>query len=184
LTLVSASGAQAVASPQSFEVKPVRNVPADTDFTAAAAFQDQVSELRRRVASLGAELGRVNDELRLVRAALLVTPKADTALFRRVDGVNATVAGLSRRLDGDPARGRLNESTAPSIAARVSSAMAAFETRLMPTATQRRDAEIAASELTTLTRDLEALVSGELTQIRAALDAAGAPWTPGRRPGR
>jgi photosystem II stability/assembly factor-like uncharacterized protein/uncharacterized small protein (DUF1192 family) len=184
LTLVSASGVEALGTPQSFEVKPVQNLPPDTDVAAVAAFQEQVSELRRRVAALGAEIGRVNDELRLVRAALLVTPKADTALFRRVDVVNATAAGLSRRLDGDPARGRLNESAAPSISSRVSSAMSSFETRLMPTATQRRDAEIAASELTTLTRDLETLVSGELTQLRAALDAAGAPWTPGRRPGR
>ena len=98
--------------------------------------------------------------------------------------MNTTVAGLSRRLDGDPARGRLNESPAPSISARIGSAMSAFETRLSPTATQRRDVEVAGTELTAVARDLDALVNGELAGLRTALDAAGAPWTPGRRPTR
>ena len=184
LMLVSAAGVRSLGTAQTFEVKPVKNVPADTDFTAVATFQEQVAELRRRAASVGGELGRVREELGLVRAALLVTPRADAALFRRLDAVNTTVAGLSRRLDGDPARGRLNESAAPSIGSRIGAAMSAFETRLSPTATQRRDVEIAGTELTAVARDLDALVSGELAQLRTALDEAGAPWTPGRRPGR
>ena len=76
--------------------------------------------------------------------------------------------------------GRLSEPDAPSIAGRVFSAMSAWETRQMPTATQRRDAELAGAALATLSRDLEALVSGPLGALRAALDAAGAPWTPRR----
>jgi hypothetical protein len=58
--------------------------------------------------------------------------------------------------------------------------MSTWENRQMPTATQRRDVEIATSELATLTRDVEALVVGEIAKLRAALEAAGAPWTPRR----
>ena len=54
--------------------------------------------------------------------------------------------------------------------------MSSFETRLMPTATQRRDAELARTELETLGREYESLRSGPLAKLRAALDAAGAPW--------
>jgi uncharacterized small protein (DUF1192 family) len=161
-------------------VKPVRNVPAGTDFTAVVAFQSEVAELRRRTAALGAEIGRIGDDLRHMRAAIVAAPKADPALFRQLDEVNAAVAGLTRRLFGDPVRGRLNESAAPSIAGRVGSAMSSFETRLMPTATQRRDAELARTELEALSRDHETLRSGPLAKLRAALDAAGAPWTPRR----
>ena len=96
------------------------------------------------------------------------------------DAANATLAGLTRRLSGDPARGRLNESDAPSIASRVSSAMGAWETRQAPTATQRNAVEIATRDLAALTRDLDALVNGDLMKLRAALDAAGAPYTPRR----
>jgi photosystem II stability/assembly factor-like uncharacterized protein len=178
LMIVSASGVRALGTPQTFEVKPVNNLPAGTDVAAVAAFQQGVAELRRRAAAAGAEITRLQEELRHMRAALLATPKADAALFTRIDAAHRTVAELARRLDGDPARQRLNESAPPSIADRVGSAMSAFDTRLMPTATQRRDAEIAGADLAALSGDLAALVSGEMAKLRAALDAAGAPWTP------
>jgi hypothetical protein len=126
------------------------------------------------------EVGRVRDELRHMRAALLAAPKPDPALFGRVDAAAATLADLSRRLSGDPARQRLNEPDTPSISERVGAAMSALDTTQMPTATQRRGLEIAASALAAVVKDLDALKSGELARLRAALDAAGAPWTPGR----
>jgi hypothetical protein len=132
------------------------------------------------VSAAGSELGEIGTRLRHMRATLASTPKADPALYGRIDSVSASVADLSRRLFGDPARQRLNQSDAPSIAGRVGSAMANWETRQMPTATQRRDLEIATSEFAALSRDLKALVEGDLARLEAALTAAGAPWTPGR----
>jgi hypothetical protein len=178
LMIVSASGVRTLGTPQSFEVKPVNNLPAGTDVAAVAAFQQRVADLRRRAAAAGAEITRLQDELRHMRAALLATPKADPALFARIDGAHKALAELERRLNGDPARQRLNESASPSIGDRVYSAMSTFDTRLMPTATQRRDAELAGEALAALSGDLAALVSGEIAKLRAALEAAGAPWTP------
>ena len=178
--IVSANGVRTLGAPQSFEVKPVANLPAGTDLNAVAAFQQEVAGLRRRAAAAGQEINRVRDELRHMRAAVAATPKADPALFGRIDAANVRLAELNRRLNGDPARQRLNEATAPSISGRVWSAMSAWETRQMPTATQRRDVEIATTELASLSRDLQALVSDEVAKLRAALDAAGAPWTPRR----
>jgi hypothetical protein len=180
LLVVSASGVRQLGSPHPFTVKPVPNLPAGTDVAAVAAFQQQTAELRRQVSAAGSELGEIRTRLRHMRATLASTPKADPALFGRIDSVSANVADLSRRLFGDPARQRLNQSDAPSIAGRVGSAMANWETRQMPTATQRRDLEIATSEFAALSRDLKALVEGDLARLEAALTAAGAPWTPGR----
>jgi hypothetical protein len=115
-----------------------------------------------------------------MRASLLAAPRADPALFARVDAAEKTLAELRRRLEGDPVRDRLNEADVPSIAGRVSSALAVFDTRQAPTATQRRDVEIATSELGALSRDLEALIGGELAALGTALEAAGAPWIPRR----
>ena len=184
LAVVSASGVRTLGTPQTFAVKPVRNVPADTDFTAVAAYQAETADLRRRAASLGADIGRISDDLRHMRAAVMAAPRADPTLFRQLDEINATVAGLTRRLFGDPVRGRLNEPTTPSIASRLYSALSSFDTRLMPTATQRRDVEVARAELATLSREYDALVAGPLTKLGAALDAAGAPWTPRRGGGQ
>ena len=62
--------------------------------------------------------------------------------------------------------------------------MSTWETRQMPTVTQRRELERAAAELQALARDLKALVDGDLARLRADFEAAGAPWTPGRQPPR
>ncbi|HET9265038.1 MAG TPA: hypothetical protein VFO14_18450 [Vicinamibacterales bacterium] len=180
LAIVSSGGVRTLGKPQPFEVKAVNNLPAGTDLTAVAAFQQEVAELRRRAAGVSEEVERLRDELRRMRASLLAAPKADPSLFGRVDAANRTLAELSRRLEGDPARQRLNEPDAPSIDSRVSSAMSAFETRQPPTATQRRDAEVATADLTALSGDLDGLIKGEIAKLRAALDAAGAPWTPRR----
>ena len=175
LAIVSTEGVRTVGTPQSFEVKPVNNLPAGTDVTAVAAFQQEVAEIRRQAAATSQELGRIRDEVRHMRAAVVATPKADTALFRQIDEVSGTLGGLTRRLSGDPVRGRLNESDIPSISGRVSSAMSAWETRQPPTATQRRDVEIARGDLSALRKELESLKSGALAKLRATLDAAGAP---------
>jgi hypothetical protein len=184
LMIVSPEGVRPAGTPQSFEVKPVDNLPGGTDLAAVAAFQQEVAELRRETAATSQEVGRIRDELRHMRAAVLATPKADATLFRQIDDVSASLAGLSRRLNGDPARGRLNEPDVPSVAGRAYSAMSTWETRPPPTATQRRDVEIAGSELSSVQQELESLKAGALAKLRAALDAAGAPWTPGRGGGR
>jgi photosystem II stability/assembly factor-like uncharacterized protein len=180
LMILSSGAIRTVGKPQAFDVKPVANLPAGTDLTAVTAFQQQVSDLRRRAAGAGEEMNRARDRLRRMRAASIAAPKVDPALFARLDAAEKALAELRRRLEGDPVRGRLNESDVPSIGGRVNSAMAVFDTRQPPTTTQRRDVEIATTELATLSRDLEALVDGEVAKLGAALEAAGAPWTPRR----
>ena len=181
LVVVSASGVRRLGTPRSFEVKPVPTAPSGTDFVAVAAFQQQTAELRRRVAGAEAEISGARELLRHMRVALLQAPGANPALFARIDSVTRALAGLELRLSGDPARQALNESGAPSISGRVGQVMSGhWETRLTPTATQRRDLEIAAAGFETLARDLKGLIDGDLVRLKADLEAAGAPWTPGR----
>jgi photosystem II stability/assembly factor-like uncharacterized protein len=180
LMIASAGGIRTVGKPQPFEVKAVNNLPQGTDIAAVVAFQQEVVDLRRRAAGVSEEMNRTRDQLRRMRAALVAAPKAEPSLFARFDAADQTLAALLRRLQGDPARRRLNEPDVSSIDARVFAAMAALDTRQMPTATQRRDAGIAAGELAALSRDLDAFIAGDLAKLRAVLEAAGAPWTPRR----
>lgn len=182
LVLVSASGVQTLGTPQSFEVKPVPNAPPGTDFVAVAAFQQETSELVRRIASAGEEIGRGRNRLRHMRAALLRTPQADPALFGRLDDLNGVLAGLQTRLNGDQVRGQLNETSVPSIRSRVGRVVDGhWGTRQTPTATHRRNLEIARTDFEAFSRDLSAVLDTTLPQLEADLEAAGAPWTPGRR---
>ena len=82
----------------------------------------------------------------------------------------------------DPARQKLSEPDTLSIGDRVGAIRDGhWQTRQMPTATQRRNLEIATAGLDALERDLKALIAGDLAKLEEAFAAAGAPWTPGRR---
>ena len=182
LVLVSSAGVQSLGTPQQFTVKPVPTAPPGTDFTVVAAFQRETSELMRQVAGAGEEIGRARERLRHMRAALLETPRADPALFTRLDQLGAALQGLQTKLSGDRIRGRLSESTVPSIRGRVGRVIGGhWDTRQAPTATHRRSLEIAHDDFVGLRQDLAALFENSLAQLEADLEAAGAPWTPGRR---
>ena len=80
------------------------------------------------------------------------------------------------------ARQKLFEPETPSIGDRIGTIRDGhWQTRQMPTATQRRSLEIAKAGLAALERDLKALIAGDLAKLEEAFAAAGAPWTPGRR---
>jgi photosystem II stability/assembly factor-like uncharacterized protein len=184
MLLVTASGVQEVGSSQSFEVKPVPTAPPGTDFVAVADFQYRTSELQRRIGVASSELGRQSDRLRYMRAALARTPMADPGLFGQVDDVQRAFDDIRRRLQGDRVRGSLNESSVPSISNRVGYVINGhWSTRQAPTATQRRNIEIAQRDFAVLEGELADLIEGRLTELEEALAAAGAPWTPGRRVG-
>ncbi|MCC7322912.1 MAG: hypothetical protein IT358_03755, partial [Gemmatimonadaceae bacterium] len=140
LVLVSASGVRELGAAQGFEVKSVPNVRGNVDLVAAAAFQGRVAELARRLAITESEIGQLHGELRRVRATLIATPRAAPALHAQLDSIMASLAGFERRLSGDPARARLNQSNERSISERVWTATSTFGTRLPATATQREQA--------------------------------------------
>ncbi len=182
LVLVSADGVRPLGESREFEVRPLPTAPDGTDFGAVAAFQADVRELMRKVAGADAELGGAREKLRHMRAALLEAPRADPALFARLDAVEVRLEALGTRLSGDRVRGRLNEPSEPSIRGRVSRIVSGhWNTRQRPTATQRRSLEVAAAAFAELSPELRALLDAEIPGLEAELEAAGAPWTPGRR---
>ena len=184
LVLVSAGGVEEVGEARSFQVKAIPSAPPGTNFVAVAAFQYQVSELQRRIGVASSELGRQLERLEYMRAALLRTPSASAELFGGIDEIALAFDEVVLRLQGDGLRGSLNESSAPSVANRVGNVVGGhWQTRQNPTATQRRNIEIAESELAGIERDLAGIIDGPLAELEEALAGAGAPWTPGRRIG-
>ncbi|WKW14353.1 VPS10 domain-containing protein [Pseudogemmatithrix spongiicola] len=179
LHLVSAAGVRSLGEAQRFAVKPVPSVPGNPDFTVVAAFQQRVAALQRRVGAAGRELGSAREQLRHARASIPAAARPNPALYAQVDSLAAAVAVLERRLNGDPVRGSLDEPQEHAIAPRLWAA-AQYEHRYPPTATQRREAELAETELTALERDLQRLLDVDFGRLHAAMSAAGAPWSAGR----
>lgn len=181
LTMVSGDGVSTLAGPEEFMVKPVPTAPEGTDFGRTADFQRQAGDLVRETSSVGAAIGEARERLRYMRAALVDTPQADATLFARIERISSQLDALQLRLFGDPIRGRLNEPATPSIAGRAGRVFGnTIATRTEPTATQRQSLEIAQRDFGALRPELlEALE--RLAELEADLEAAGAPWTRGRR---
>ena len=122
--------------------------------------------------------------LALVRRALDDAHAPGAAALRlEAKGVEARLRELRRALDGDSVMAARNEGVPPSLSDRVNYAVAThYSSTAAPTATSRRQVEVASAEFATLLAGLRAIVETDLPRLEAGADAAGAPWTPGRVP--
>ncbi len=182
LYLETSSGLAALGTTQTFTVKALPTISAETDFAAVTAFQRATSELLRQVTGAGVEIGQAQHRVAHLRAALVATPRADHALFGQVDALKAALAELERRLNGDKRREERDEPATPAIRDRVLRvASSHWQTRQAPTTTHRHSLDLAQAELAALVQELAKLIEQDLVQLETDLEAAGAPWTPGRR---
>lgn len=172
---------EAQGDPQSFNVKPVPGSGEGTDFQAVSKFQQQTSELMREVSGAGRKLSEAGERLRYLKAALTQTPKATQEHFAKWDDLRGKLRALQLRLFGDPIRQNLNESTVPSISNRAGKvAYGHWSTRQTPTKTYEDNLEIARRDFAQFENDLRAYFQ-ELEVYEAGLEAAGAPYTRGRK---
>jgi hypothetical protein len=165
---------------QEFELRTLDTLPASVDYADGVAFQASVVNAQRQLSAINGSLKETADETRYLRAAVDVAPGADPALHRQIDAVDAELATLRVMLSGNPARQRLAEAMNHSAARRIYSAANALNTRMPPTATQREDLRLGIVGLATVTQRSEALRTGPIADIKAALANADAPWVPGQ----
>ena len=91
------------------------------------------------------------------------------------------LSDLKISLYGDPIRQQFNESTIPSIQSRVGGvAYGHWETRQNPTETQKQNLQIAQTDFENFKGILKTYFE-DLETFEAALEAADAPYTPGRK---
>ncbi len=184
LMMITDAGVAELGASRSFEVRPLPDAPAGTDFRAVADFQYRATELQRRIGIASSEMGQQRERLRYMRAAVIQTPGIDPAFLNRIGEMEREFDGISLRLQGDPIRGSLNVTSAPTISARAGNAASGpSQTTQMPTATHVEDLRIATEGFAPIEREIAQLISGRMTALEQALADAGAPWTPGRRVG-
>ncbi len=166
---------------QEFSVKPVPSKNPTADFNAIAEFRARTSVLYGQISSAGKKLGEARNRLRYMKAAILETPKATPKLFADLNQLEQNLAALQKRLYGDRIRQSLNESASPSMNSKVGDIVYSHsETVQNPTDTQKRDIETAQADFNTFRGDL-ATYFNALEALEAELEAAGAPYTPGRK---
>jgi len=170
--------------PQSF------NVAADTvssinaaDRAARDEFQKKVARLYRAVSGAVNSAKDLETRLTAIHKALHETPSADKQLGPVADSIAQHNRDILRALRGDVALAARNENVPTSINDRVTSIMEGERFAITrPTRTHMDAYAIASDEFAQQLAKLRTLIEVDLAKLEKDMEAAGAPWTPGRVP--
>ena len=169
--------------PVSFEVEALgtSTLPA-ADRARILAFQKKTGALQRAAMGANGVVREVQNRIKYIKRAVELTPDADMSLREEARKLELGIQDLSERLNGDPTKSRRSEPAMPGLLARIQQIVRGhWSSTSAPTATHRKNYEIAAAEFGEIVGALRALVERELPALEARLDAVGAPWTPGRK---
>jgi hypothetical protein len=113
----------------------------------------------------------------VMKKALTDTPKADPKLGEQARAIEVGIRAAQKELVGDQTVGRRSEARTPSLMDRVSAQIGSTGPI---TKTVQRDYEIASDGFGAVLDTLRGLIERDLHSLGTAMEAAGAPWTPGR----
>jgi photosystem II stability/assembly factor-like uncharacterized protein len=141
-------------------------------------------QLERAALGAGAYLNDMTGKLNFLRRAIDESPRSDSALVRQVRALQTRLLDLQERLNGDPTRGRRNESSPTGLLARLQIALSQSRSTTLeaPTEAQLAQMEIVRSALTAILGDIRQFAEVEVRAVETAAEAAGIPWTAGRLP--
>ena len=156
------------------------------DTTAVKALFDFNMKLQRleRATAMASEVStNAGERLEAIKRALDVTPGLDPKWGPMVRDLIKLNRDIRRAMSGDEVMRARNENSLPSILERVGEARSANRGALVkPTKTAEESYAIAAEEFSIQLAKIKKLVEEDLKVVEKALDAAGAPGTPGRLP--
>jgi hypothetical protein len=173
-----------LAGPQSFKVvtEGAAGMSA-ADRTAQEEFLRKVTRLYRAVSGAMHTSEEVESRLKAIREALRDTPAAEKQLGAVADGIEQRNREIRRALSGDVEIAKRSENIPSSIKVRVNSIMEGERFSLAkPTQSHMDSYNIAAAEFAEQLAKLHTLVEVDLGKLEKDMEAAGAPWTPGRVP--
>jgi hypothetical protein len=149
----------------------------EKDRAALLAFQKKAGELQRAMLGSAAAAGEAGKSLQAMKKALSDTPKADPKLGEAIAAAEKRLQDGLRELAGDRTIQSRSETAPPSLMDRLSAQLGSTSPI---TATAKRDYEIAAAGFEAWLVPMRVLIEQDIKKLGEALEAAGAPWTPGR----
>src|SRR5579859_956006 len=173
-----------LAGPQSFKVATENSASmTEADRKAQEEFLRKTARLYRAVNGALHTSEDVQSRMKSIRQALEETPAVEKQLGAVADGIEQRNREILRALRGDLETAKRNDPIPSSIDQRVLSVMEGERFSLAkPTQSNMDSYTIAASEFTDILAKLRTLVDVDLSKLEKDMEAAGAPWTPGRVP--
>ena len=151
---------------------------------AVLAAELRNAELERSALGAAAYLNDLDGRLRFLRRAIDESARADSGLVQRVRALQTRLLDVQERLNGDPTRGRRNESSPTGLLGRLQIALGQSRgaTLEAPTPAQQAQLDIVRDALAGILAEVRQLVDVDVRAVETAADAAGIPWTAGRLP--
>ncbi|MFM8832456.1 MAG: glycosyl hydrolase, partial [Cytophagales bacterium] len=173
-----------LAGPEKFEVKvlPGTTLPA-TDRPALVEWQRKAAELQRSIAGASTMLNDANNRTKHMKASVMSVAKPNQDFMKEIQGIEEKIRALQKKMNGDRVADQLNIDAPPSISSRLfSSLYDGYGSTSEPTTTMKDQLRIAGEEFEAALAELKGIFSNEIKALEQKLEAAGAPYTPGRMP--
>jgi len=171
-------------APQSFDVQAMnRSSLPEANRVETAAFNEKTARLQRAVLGAVEAAAEAQQHIDHIKKALDNTPAADSKLPADIRAIEHRLKDLQVSLSGDSVMARRSFPTPASITDRVGAIVGAqFATTSPITGNSQQAYEIAADEFTGVLEQLRQLIEVDVKRVESGMEAAGAPWTPGRMP--
>jgi photosystem II stability/assembly factor-like uncharacterized protein len=154
-----------------------------SDRTALVEFQQKAVRLQRAVSGATQAANALRPRMTAIKRAIAETPSLPPRLYEDAMALEKRTNAILRSLSGDSAARQRNMNTPPSINDRVGYVVGAQRmSTARPTQTQQAQYTAAAHDFEGVLVQLRQLIEVDLARLEKQLEAAGAPWTPGRIP--
>jgi len=182
MSLLEKSELVDLGKPITIEVKALDNtvMPAD-DRDQQVAFQREVSEFARSVEGAGHLLDELKNKLKHIKEAIVKVESPMEDLVNDYYKINDNLKEVNTLLYGDRLKSKLDMGQKPSPATRVG--WIQYEQSYStsnPTGTHRMSLDIAKEEFMPIVKRLQKIADIDIQNLEKKLEAADAPYTPGR----
>jgi photosystem II stability/assembly factor-like uncharacterized protein len=170
--------------PQEFQVtvEGIENM-STADRSALVEFQQKAIRLQRAVSGATQAANSLRPRLAAIKRAINETPSLPQRLQDEATALERRTMEIQRALSGDGEARRRNMNAPPSINDRVNYVIGVQRmSTSRPTQTQHNQYSAAAQDFEGVLAQLRQLIEVDLSRLEKQLEAAGAPWTPGRIP--
>jgi photosystem II stability/assembly factor-like uncharacterized protein len=176
-------GVAQLVAPTAFEVEPLNFATlSPPDREAIIAFAKQTGELQRAALGTVEALNDGLNQLAIIKRVIEQTPSLPLNLRQDARKLEIKLVDLRERFTVDPTKARRNEPAMPGLIDRIETIIGGhWTTTSAPTTSHRKNYEIAAGEFEDALKALRPLLDRDLPALHATLEAAGAPWAPGRK---
>ncbi len=150
---------------------------------ALVEWQRKAAELQRSMQGATRTLSDASNRVKHMKEAIFSVARPNQEFTADVLSLEAKLRAIQTKMNGDNVAGRLDIDMPPSISSRLFGAIfSGSGSTGDPTTTMKDQLQIASEEFEVALAELKVVVNTDVKALEQKLEAAGAPYTPGRIP--